>query len=120
MPVTCRDIITRGLRKAKVYAAGETPSDDDINDGMDELQNLYEQWISNGMFGRLSDVLTDADYIELIYDLIQAKQNKCAKLLSYLKEGYLLFLGCNFPDWFFRFFIFGFSIAVCISVFAKP
>lgn len=59
---TCRDIITRALRKAKVYAAGETPSDEDMSDGMDELQNLYEQWGSNGMFGRLSDVLTNADY----------------------------------------------------------
>lgn len=59
---TCRDIITRALRKARVYAAGETPRDDDIQDGLDELQNLYEQWISNGMFGRLADVLVDDDY----------------------------------------------------------
>ncbi len=59
---TCRDIITRSLRKAKVYAAGETPSDDDMDDGLDELQNLYEQWGANGMFGRLADVLTNADY----------------------------------------------------------
>ncbi len=60
--VTCQEIITRALRKARVYDAGETPSAEDMNDGMDELQNLYEQWGSNGMFGRLSDVLTDGDY----------------------------------------------------------
>lgn len=59
---TCRDIITRALRKVRVYAAGEDPSSDDMTDGLDELQNLYEQWISNGMFGRLEDVLTDDDY----------------------------------------------------------
>jgi len=59
---TCQDIITRALRKAKVYAAGETPSDEDMNDGLDELQNLYEQWGSGGMFGRLADVLVDAAY----------------------------------------------------------
>lgn len=59
---TCRDIITRCLRKARVYAAGETPTADDMADGMDELQNLYEQWISNGMFGRLTDVYTNDDY----------------------------------------------------------
>lgn len=59
---TCRDIITRALRKARVYAAGETPTDDDMNDGLDELQNLYEQWGTAGMFGRLADVLTDDDY----------------------------------------------------------
>jgi TIR domain/SIR2-like domain len=50
-------------------------------------------------------VLTDADYIELIYDLIENKQQKFTNLLSYLQGGYLLFLGSNFPDWFFRFFI---------------
>jgi hypothetical protein len=50
-------------------------------------------------------VLTDADYIELIYDLINNRQEKFVNLLSYLNEGNLLFLGCNFPDWFFRFFI---------------
>lgn len=58
---TCRDIITRALRKARVYAAGEDPSSEDMTDGMDELQNLYEQWGSNGMFGRLADVATDSD-----------------------------------------------------------
>ncbi len=59
---TCRDIITRALRKARVYAAGEAISNDDMNDGLDELQSLYEQWGSNGMFGKLTDVLTDEDY----------------------------------------------------------
>ncbi len=59
---TVADIITRALRKAGVYAAGETPSAEDMNDGLDELLNLYEQWGSNGMFGRLADVLTDSDY----------------------------------------------------------
>lgn len=59
---TCRDIITRALRKIRVYAAGEEPSADDINDGLEELQNLYEQWGSNGMFGRLKDVATAVDY----------------------------------------------------------
>ena len=59
---TVADIITRALRKAKVYAAGETPSDEDMNDGLDELQNLYEQWGAGGMFGRLADVMTEDDY----------------------------------------------------------
>ena len=55
-------------------------------------------------------VLTDADYIELIYDLILNSNQKFKNILSYLKQGNLLFLGCNFPDWFFRFFI-----RVCVS-----
>ena len=62
MVVTCRDVITAALRKTKVYGSGETPTDADMTDGLDELQNLYEQWGSNGMFGRLSDVYTNAAY----------------------------------------------------------
>lgn len=62
MMATCRDIITRALRKVRVYAAGEEPASEDMADGLDELQNLYEQWGSAGMFGRLSDVYTNADY----------------------------------------------------------
>jgi hypothetical protein len=62
MMPTCQDIITRALRKARVYAAGETPSAEDMADGLEELQNLYEQWGSNGMFGRLADVYTNDDY----------------------------------------------------------
>jgi len=50
-------------------------------------------------------ILTDADHIELIYELIKRENERFANLLSFLNEGYLLFLGCNFPDWFFRFFI---------------
>lgn len=59
---TCSDIITHALRKVRVYAPGETPADDDMQDGLNELQHLYEQWGSNGMFGRLSDVSTNGNY----------------------------------------------------------
>lgn len=62
MMPTCAEIITRALRKARVYAAGEAPSDEDMSDGLDELQNLYEQWGTGGMFGALTDVLTSSDY----------------------------------------------------------
>lgn len=50
-------------------------------------------------------VITDADYIELIYDLLVNKSDSFQNLLAYLKEANLLFLGCNFQDWFFRFFM---------------
>jgi hypothetical protein len=50
-------------------------------------------------------VLTDADHIELIYDLFLYEKEKFSNLLSFLNQGDLLFLGCNFPDWFFRFLI---------------
>jgi hypothetical protein len=70
----------------------------------------FECPVIYNLFGTHDDrrgdyVLTDADYIELIYDLIENKQQKFTNLLSFLNGGYLLFLGCNFPDWFFRFFV---------------
>ena len=50
-------------------------------------------------------LITDADYIELIYEMINDNKLQFNPLLTYLTQGHLLFLGCNFPDWFFRFFI---------------
>ena len=59
---TCSDIIARAFRKTGIYSPGEIPSDEDMADGLDELQNLYEQWGSNGMFGRLADVYVNSNY----------------------------------------------------------
>jgi hypothetical protein len=50
-------------------------------------------------------LLTDADYVEFIHDLIRDKDVRFSNLVSFLNEADLLFLGCNFPDWFLRFFI---------------
>lgn len=70
----------------------------------------FDKPIIYNLFGKhdiepVDYVLTDSDYVELIFDLMVNKQEKFMNLLSYLNTGYLLFLGCNFPDWFFRFFI---------------
>lgn len=68
---TCRDVITRAFRKAKVYGTGESPSAADLADAMDELQSLYEQWGSNGMFGRLTDKLEESDYDAQPFERVQ-------------------------------------------------
>lgn len=59
---TCRDVIGRAFQKIKVYSPGETPSNDDEQVGLDELQSLYEEWAAGGMFGRLRDRYIDSDY----------------------------------------------------------
>lgn len=59
---TCRNIITAAFRKGRVYGPGEDPTSEDMSDGLDELQSLYETWGSNGMFGRLTDTLQSGDY----------------------------------------------------------
>lgn len=86
---------------------------DDLPTSAPPLQKFrinFEKPIIYNLFGKHDEVpvdyvLTDSDYVELIYDLMVNKQEKFVNLLSYLNNGYLLFLGCNFPDWFFRFFI---------------
>jgi hypothetical protein len=49
-------------------------------------------------------VITEADFIELIMDLI-GNDKKYKKFKDLLSEANLLFLGCNFKDWFLRFFL---------------
>ena len=86
---------------------------DDLPTSAPPLQKFrinFDKPIIYNLFGKHDEVpvdyvLTDSDYVELIYDLMVNKQEKFVNLLSYLNTGYLLFLGCNFPDWFFRFFI---------------
>jgi hypothetical protein len=59
-----------------------------------------------GVHGKNGDyVVTEADYIELIYDLVADRENKFAGFKDLLSRTSLLFLGCNFQDWFFKFFI---------------
>lgn len=59
---TCREIVTYALRQGKVLAPGDTPTDDEINDGMAALQSLYDGWVAGATFGRLTDVYKDAAY----------------------------------------------------------
>lgn len=52
---TCRDIVTRALRMARVLPLGEEPEAVELRDGMGVLESLYAQWLHGGMFGRLED-----------------------------------------------------------------
>ncbi len=49
-------------------------------------------------------IILDTDMIELITGLFESKQ-KYGDLKFILKDADLLFIGCDFPDWFLRFFI---------------
>lgn len=59
---TCRQTITYALRQARVLASGDDPSSDEAADGLVALQALYDLWVANGMFGRLTDVYVTEDY----------------------------------------------------------
>jgi hypothetical protein len=59
---TCREIISFGLRLARVYAPGEDPDAETMSDGLFTLQGMFDQWVAEGMFGRLTDVYKTEAY----------------------------------------------------------
>jgi len=50
-------------------------------------------------------VLTDVHYMELLVRMLAAKDSMFSNLSSVFEDAALLFIGCNFPDWIFRFFL---------------
>ena len=59
---TVRDIVTRALRMAGIVDREDDPTAAELRDGMFVLQNLYDSWLTGGMFGRLTDVYEPGDY----------------------------------------------------------
>ncbi len=57
---TCLEIIGDALRLARVIGIGKEPRGAEAEAGMRCLQSLYDGWVSNGMFGRLTDEYLDA------------------------------------------------------------
>ncbi len=47
---------------ARVVGREESPDASELRDGMIALSSLYEGWLTNGMFGRLTDVYQPGDY----------------------------------------------------------
>lgn len=99
------------IKDAYVVANYHAAIPEDLPDAAPDIFHLHlPKPVIYNLFGTHDSqdneyVLTDADYIELIYDLIERKKIKFPNLFSYMEKGYLLFLGCNFPDWFFRLFV---------------
>lgn len=59
---TCRDAIRAAYRKLGVVRSGQEPSASQAEDGLRELQAVYDGSVFRGLFGRLTDVLVSADY----------------------------------------------------------
>lgn len=53
---TARDVITLALKKIGVLRSGGEASAADAADAMASLASLYEEWISQGTFGRIQDI----------------------------------------------------------------
>lgn len=58
---TCRKIITTAYRMSNVIGAGDNPSSEEADEGMEELQSLYDLMVSNRAFGDLREVFATAD-----------------------------------------------------------
>lgn len=54
--------MTRALRMGRIVPRTEEPEAAELRDGMYALQNLFDNWLANGMFGKLSDVYKSTDY----------------------------------------------------------
>lgn len=59
---TCRDVVSRALRMVGIVGRSEDAEADELRDGMIVLQSLYDGWLVNGMFGKLTDVNDDVGY----------------------------------------------------------
>lgn len=62
MPTTCSDIVTHAATRAKIIRPGGTLKASEADDGMLQLQALYDQWVIGGMFGTFDAVYKTAAY----------------------------------------------------------
>lgn len=59
---TCLQIITAAYRKARVRGRGDVLDAEEAADGLITLQSFYDELVSEGAFGRLTDVIISAAY----------------------------------------------------------
>jgi hypothetical protein len=59
---TCREVITFGLKLARVLSPGDEMEADEATDGLFTLQGMFDAWATGGMFGRLTDVYKEEAY----------------------------------------------------------
>jgi hypothetical protein len=87
MAKTARSIITSSLRKLGVVASGETPSAEELQDGLTSLQGMLETWSQSDLFsdtetlGALLSVATVNTELDLPVAYIDAiTYNLCVEL----------------------------------------
>lgn len=59
---TCADIVRMGMAQIRLLRGGESPSGQEGEDGLVVLQSMYDQMVTDGMFGRLYDTIPSAAY----------------------------------------------------------
>lgn len=64
---TARDVINLALKKLGVLRAGGEASAADAADGLASLVSLYQEWISNGTFGRVNSIVASSPGVSMVY-----------------------------------------------------
>jgi hypothetical protein len=82
---TVSDTINGALRKIGVLAAGRSPRAADQADTLATLRGMYRQWINNGTFGRLRDVIPLQDFVaypnsRVYRDSAPLRRSRCPNL----------------------------------------
>jgi len=84
---TCRDIVTLGLKQARVIGVNDTPTAGEAEAGMTVLQSLYRSWFDSGEFGFLNDVYKAEDYAAEEQDRITAETGVTITLPTTLSDS---------------------------------
>jgi hypothetical protein len=97
---TVSDTINGALRKIGVLAAGRSPRPADQADTLATLRGMYRQWINNGTFGRLRDVVPLTDYIALPNERVYRDVGAVTSVtLPELVSGWWQVWDCNRWGW---------------------
>ncbi len=69
---TCRDIVTLAMQMSAIVGLGRTPKAKEAEIGLDVLQSLYEQMVSDDLFGPTTRLYKTEDYTAKEYENIFA------------------------------------------------
>lgn len=84
---TCSEIITLALRQVRVLGSGRDARAAEGADGLVALQGMFDAWVANGMFGRLTDVYTAVAYTAHENERIRAASSAVVTIPTTFSEG---------------------------------
>lgn len=89
----------RDMKGPNEFAQNETQYHLEVMKNECAVYNLVDTYLDP------DPILVDTDYQELIWRMITKREERYKNFLGYLSSAHLLFIGCNFRDWFLRFFL---------------
>ncbi len=62
MAFTISDVVRLAMQRLRLVAAGEAVTSTEATDGLIAFQSMVDGWATNGLFGRLNDVIPTGNY----------------------------------------------------------